>query len=467
MSLTDHFFLLYFFPMFLLLYLPFRKNILIGNLIIIAGSLLFYASYGKEYLPALIIPYAINFLLVLGIKRARNKKTRKILLAVAILIDIILLSYYKYYNFFLSSIAFVVPYEVYNFLTSYKPLLAPIGISFIVFQRISYTVDVYRNIISPSKNIIQYSVYATLFPHLISGPIIRFKDIRDEVKKRIVSNAMLFDGFKFFIVGIFLKVVLADKLVPVIDILKTNITTNNVIDTLILIFYFSYRLYLDFAGYSLMAIGLAKFMGFNFPYNFNSPYRASSFRDFWRKWNITLSLWFRDYLYIPLGGSRKGQTRRSINLMITMLLVGLWHGANWNFILWGGVHGALQTIEHGFRERGISVNLPIFVKQVFIFFVISLLWITFLFTTPQEIMYAFKSLVIFDGKIFHNTNTHALILSLPAFIGAFIWATFLNEKYVEKIKVSFLSSLTLIIVFVFILVMIFNSGGVPFFYFQF
>lgn len=467
MLFTDHFFILYFFPVFFIFYYLFRKSLIYSDLLLIFFSLLFYASFGLNNLPILILPMLVDYYAARYLEKQKSKTKRKFVLAILIVGNLLLLGYFKYTPFVLGSILTVHPSSLISSLSFYKSLIIPVGISFITFQRISYEVDIYRKKIKASKNLLQYASYALLFPHLISGPIVRYSFIQDQLKKRKISSKLLFDGMKYFIVGLSLKLLIADKLYIVESSLSSNLSKLHSIEALILLFYFSFRIYLDFCGYSLIAIGLAKLMGFEFPHNFNSPYQALNITDFWRRWNITLSGWLRDYLYIPLGGNRKGKVRTYINLIITMILGGLWHGASWNFVLWGFLHGGYLAIERFLSDKKITIPLPLIVKRYLTFLLVTVTWLTFLFKSPTDISMEIT-------KIFQlNFTTPSLEISsmlngsIFAIITAIIWAFFLKEEYIEKIKPSFITTTILIFIFIVCLYNALWGGGVPFIYFQF
>jgi alginate O-acetyltransferase complex protein AlgI len=392
---------------------------------------------------------------------------RKIVLAILIVGNLLLLGFFKYTPFVLGSILTVHPSSLISSLSFYKSLIIPVGISFITFQRISYEVDIYRKKIKASKNLLQYASYALLFPHLISGPIVRYSFIQDQLKKRKISSKLLFDGMKYFIVGLSLKLLIADKLYIVESSLSTNLSKLHSIEALILLFYFSFRIYLDFCGYSLIAIGLAKLMGFEFPHNFNSPYQALNITDFWRRWNITLSRWLRDYLYIPLGGNRKGKVRTYINLIITMILGGLWHGASWNFVLWGFLHGAYLAIERFLSDKKITIPLPLIVKRYLTFLLVTVTWLTFLFKSPADISMEITKIFQLNFTAPSLEISSMLKGTIFAIITAIIWAFFLKEEYIEKIKPSFITTTILIFIFIVCLYNALWGGGVPFIYFQF
>ncbi|OGE32033.1 hypothetical protein A2631_02860 [Candidatus Daviesbacteria bacterium RIFCSPHIGHO2_01_FULL_44_29] len=465
MQVSDHFFLFFFFPLFILLYLLLRTRPFFSNLLIIVSSLLFYASFGLQNLYILVLPLIVDYFLAIGIDHSKNQKTRRRLLTIGIIFNLLLLGYFKYENFLLKNLLLLFP-GLKALVLLQKDILLPIGISFITFQRISYLIDTFRRKIKPTKNIIHYSVYATLYPHLISGPIVRFSDINKQLAKRTINSEVIFQASKFFALGLALKVFVADQLFLVEEALTANL---HLLDTglaLIFMFYFSFRIYFDFLGYSLMAMGLAKFMGFDFPANFNSPYQSSSITQFWRRWNITLSSWLRDYLYIPLGGNRKGKLVTYLNLFITMLLAGLWHGANWNFVLWGALFGVLLIIERAFSSK-FTIKPPQILQILYTFLIVSFSWLIFRLSTLADVSIVLSSLVKFTFNPFSRHIANILIATVPAIIVAVIWAFFLHERQIPSIKLNVKNATIICVLFVAAVGFSLIRRSVPFIYFQF
>lgn len=468
MLFTDHFFLFYFFPIFFLIYLLVHKNITLANLVIIIFSIIFYSSFGIQNIPILLIPLILDYLLGIAIYKNKNKVQKKILLFSGIILNLLFLGFFKYLGFLLANIGLLIPTHYLAQINTFEQnLLIPVGISFITFQRISYIVDIYRKKTTPAYNFLAYSTYATVFPHLIAGPIVRYSNIKKQLTKRVLTIQKIFDGMKYLIAGLVLKILIADQLYKVESLIIPNIRTTHALESIMLLFYFSFRIYTDFAGYSLMAIGLAKFMGFDFPQNFDSPYRSSNITTFWRRWNMTLSSWLKDYLYIPLGGNKKGKIRTYINLLITMLLGGLWHGANWNFIIWGGFHGAYLAGERWLRDRNISIHLPIQIKILLTFLLISITWLTFIFVNPSEIIIVLAHILALDFSPISPKLMVATLWSIPSLVAAIAWSFFLSENFIEKIKPNFITILLLSILLLLSIGISLLNISVPFIYFQF
>lgn len=315
------------------------------NGLLAAASFVFYGYWDPPMTGLLLVSVLMNYGIGKGICREQAPEHRRAWLALLLLGNLALLGYFKYANFFLYSIWRVFP-EL-----PLRPLaiVLPVGISFFTFQGMSYGMDLYRGRIQPARNLIDFACYLTLFPQLIAGPIVRFSWMAGQLTQRTLSAAQTAYGARRFILGLSKKVLLADALAHVSDVYLVE--TGGGAAVWLGMTAFSLQIYFDFSGYSDMAIGLASLFGFRLPENFDHPYQARGLYDFWRRWHMTLSAWLRDYLYIPLGGSRCSRGRRLRNLLVTFLLCGLWHGADWTFVLWGGYHGLLLMAERPFRSR--------------------------------------------------------------------------------------------------------------------
>jgi alginate O-acetyltransferase complex protein AlgI len=471
MLISDHFFLLYFFPAFILLYLVFSKRIAFGNLIIIIFSLLFYSSFGLKNLPILIFPLIADFLIALWIYKTKNHKQRLWILSTAVFFNLLLLGYYKYANFLSDNMLILFPNSEF-LLSLQKDILLPVGISFITFQRISYLIDTYRKQIIPEKNLLKYAAYASLFPHLIAGPIVRYSQIKNQLAKRVINSQTIYLASQLFVAGLFFKIIIANQLFLLEEHLTLFLMQLNSLESILLMLCFSFRIYFDFMGYSLMALGLAKFAGFDFPINFDSPYQSNSITEFWRRWNITLGSWLRDYLYIPLGGSKKGESRTYVNLLITMLLAGLWHGANWNFVIWGSIHGIFLAIErfftiHSDHRLAKLHRLPKIMKVAYCFLLVTLAWTTFKFATPQEIFQLLGNVISFKFDEIDPITRNHIIATFPAFLIAFIWSFLFKERLIPLKHFNYKIGIFLSIAFILILGYSLIRRSIPFIYFQF
>ena len=330
-------FLFYFLPAALILYflVPGRFK----NFILLLASLCFYAWGEPKYVLLMLVSIVQGYLFGLLVEKHRGEKASKLFLALSVLVSLGLLGYFKYADFFLSSVNAVTGLSL--------PLLKlslPIGISFYTFQVLSYVIDVYRGETAAQKSFIDLAAYVSLFPQLIAGPIVRYSDVAGQLRDRTHSVSAAAEGVRRFTVGFAKKVLLANQFGALASAYKQT-QDASVLFVWLYALAFLLQVYFDFSGYSDMAIGLGRILGFRFPENFNYPYISASITEFWRRWHISLGSWFRDYLYIPLGGSRKGKARQLLNILIVWLATGLWHGAAWTFVLWGLWFAVLLLIE--------------------------------------------------------------------------------------------------------------------------
>lgn len=342
---------LQFFAAFLLFYWLVRANLLARNLLILAASYLFYGWWSWKFLGLLIFSSAFDFCVGIGLDRLTSPRQRRLLLAGSIVVNLGILSFFKYGNFFVGSMAALLARLQVPFHPGTLAIVLPVGISFYTFQSMSYALDVYRRQIQPTRNLINFLAYVAFFPQLVAGPIQRAGHMLPQFERpRTVTRSMLAEGVWLVIWGMFKKVVIADNLAPLVDLAYGQDTFHGA-TVLLGTLAFAFQIYGDFSGYSDVARGLACFLGFDIAWNFDLPYAARSLRDFWRRWHISLSNWLRDYLYVSLGGNRAGHARTYLNLLVTMALGGLWHGAAWNFVLWGLWHGAGLAVHRAWRDR--------------------------------------------------------------------------------------------------------------------
>ena len=323
-------------------------------------SYYFYYKSSGLYFWLLAVVTVSDFFIARGIQRladgaaadvtrtSRARRWRKALVALSLLIDLGLLGYFKYTNFFAGMVSQLLEHN-------FQPwdIFLPVGISFFTFQSLSYTIDVYRGNLKPLPHLLDYAFYVSFFPQLVAGPIVRAADFAPQIRRPLViTNEMFARGVYFILIGLFKKAVISDYIsLNFVDRIFDNPTLYSGLENLLGVYGYALQIYCDFSGYSDMAIGIALLLGFHFPINFNAPYRSVSITDFWRRWHISLSTWIRDYIYISLGGNRKGKLRQYVNLVITMLLGGLWHGASLNFVAWGGAHGIALAVHKFFRQK--------------------------------------------------------------------------------------------------------------------
>lgn len=466
MLINSHLFLIFFFPLFLLAYLLLRKSIVARDIVIILFSIAFYASFYIPYIPLLFGVLLIDFFLAKYMMSLTHKNARRVILWLGILFSLTMLVYFKYTDFLLHTFGTIFgSLGIFSFVNI--PKLMPVGISFFTFQRISYLVDCYLGRIQPSNNIRTYFVYSSFFPQLIAGPIVRFGEIERQLYHRIIGWNEIFSGLKYVSLGLVSKSIIADSLFLLEQNLSTHLSILTTYSAIILLFCFSIRIYFDFLGYSLIAIGLAKFVGFDFPSNFASPYLATSLRDFWRRWNMSLSSWMRDYVYIPLGGNRTSKIRSSMNVIITMMLAGIWHGANWSMFFWGLIHGVGLVIERSIRIPFKSNPVSIFFSRVFTCLFIFIAWLPFKLTTLEELRLFLDSISRNSWQWYQAQSYSYLINSLPFILIAIIWIIFGREEKIEKIKPDAIWTIAFILLFIFGLGFSLLNQGIPFIYYQF
>ena len=391
---------------------------------LLIASLFFYANWNIAYLPLLLLSIGANYYTGRNIEKSeQGSRKAKTWLLIGIIFNLGLLAYYKYADFFLQSFDKLLGKD-----WTLPEIILPLGISFYTFTQTAYLVDTYRNATTKKYNLPIYSLFVTFFPHLIAGPILHHKDMVPQfqnVKNFMFSHENMVRGLTLFILGLAKKVLIADNVALYVKPVFQNAADVTFIEAWIGALCYTLQLYFDFSGYSDMAIGLGWMLNINLPWNFNSPYKATSISDFWRRWHITLSNFLRDYLYIPLGGNRKGEFRRYINLMITMLLGGLWHGAGWTFVIWGGLHGIYLCINHWWRKLNLPLPKPIAWAITFLCVVVG--WVLFRAQNLSDGMAILQAMAGLKGVV------------LPDKVqGIFSWLSYLGVKFKPWNELSFL-----------------------------
>jgi len=337
------------------------------------ASLIFYAWGEPVYIILMLLSILLNYVCGLDIyhKEGDPQKARRSLIF-AVVCNLLLLGFFKYYGFVLDSLNAVLPVDI-----PYRELPLPIGISFYTFQALSYIIDVYRKEVRPQKNILYFAMYISMFPQLIAGPIVRYIDIEEQLKNRTVTMRKFGQGAEYFIIGLAKKVILANSVGQVFDqISGLQMGSFSVLTAWVGCVSFAFQIYFDFSGYSDMAVGLGKMFGFEFRRNFDYPYTSSSITEFWRRWHISLSTWFREYVYIPLGGNRCTQSRQIMNLLVVWMLTGLWHGSAWNFLFWGLYYGLLLVLEKFVWGKALE-RLPDVVRHIYSIVLVMIGWVFF------------------------------------------------------------------------------------------
>lgn len=417
---------------FLCIYLPL---VLLGyyicpkkwrNLFLLIVSLVFYAWGEPKYVLLMMFSILTNY--IFGRLMYRNRENRrrlKLMLVLSVVIDLGLLGFFKYTDFIITNLnaAFSTDFDLLN-------VALPIGISFYTFQAMSYTIDVYRGDVKVQKNLVDFGMYISMFPQLIAGPIVRYSDVEVQLKDRSVTTGDFADGIMRFVVGLGKKVLLANQ----IGALWTEIYGLGGVTSALTAWLgaaaYTFQIYFDFSGYSDMAIGLGRMLGFKFPENFRYPYESLSITDFWRRWHITLSTWFKEYLYIPLGGNRHGLMRQALNLLIVWTLTGFWHGAGWNFIMWGLYYFAILLIEKLFLLQVLD-KLPKLLRHVYSLLLIVVGWVIFACDDVSMLLPYLGSMFGANGALggqdMYWLTTKAILLMVCA-----IASTQLPKKLFEK-----------------------------------
>ncbi len=363
--------------LFLFVYLPVTLAVYFlvparwRNLWLFIVNLVFYGWGEPVYILLMVFSITLNY--VSGLLISRRREKGKTVLTFCIVLNLALLFFFKYYDFLAENLRLI------PFLAFLAPLglRLPIGISFYTFQAMSYPIDVYRGQVEPQRNYVRFGTFVALFPQLIAGPIVRYRDIAAELSDRRITRSSFASGVRRFIQGLGKKVLLANAIGALWDVYKAmDPSALSVADAWLGAVAFTFQIYFDFSGYSDMAIGLGRMLGFEFPENFRYPYLADSITDFWRRWHITLSSWFRDYVYIPLGGNRKGLKRQLLNLLIVWCLTGIWHGASWNYLLWGLYYALLLMLEKAFLLRRLDRG-PRWIAHLYALILVVIGWVVF------------------------------------------------------------------------------------------
>lgn len=417
-------FLFRFLPIVLLIYYLIPNKC--KNLSLLFVSLIFYSWGEPKYFIIMIASIVVDYFVSLVIDTNRDKKiVCRIALIISVIFNLGMLFFFKYYDFFISNINAVFGLDI-----SLLRLVLPLGISFYTFQTMSYTIDVYRGKVSAERNIINFGTFVTLFPQLIAGPIVKYTDINVELKERKINYSGIQDGIETFVMGLGRKVLIANSA----GMLWTEVQAlgfNNISTPLawLGIIAYAFQIYFDFSGYSLMAIGLGKMLGFNFPQNFNDPYISRSATEFWRRWHMTLGSWFREYVYIPLGGNRVKPFRMYFNLFFVWFLTGFWHGADYNFMLWGLFYAVLLVIEKGGFIKFLDKHKAF--SHVYLLFMTLMGWALFSITDLNQLGMFYNKLFIFTGgtDFIYYLKNYAVILIIAG-----ILSTPLIRKYYDKVS---------------------------------
>ncbi|SFB25421.1 MULTISPECIES: MBOAT family protein [unclassified Bacillus (in: firmicutes)] len=374
MLFNSYIFILVFLPIVFVTYYSLLKlkNKNVAKIFFIVANLYFYSYWNIKYLPIILLSIAFNFTMATAINNSNSQKKKKTLLVIGILANIALLGYYKYYDFFITNINTVFSSEI-----GLLNLALPLAISFFTFQQIAYLVDTYREGTKEYK-LLDYAFFVTFFPHLIAGPIVHHREIIDQLHDGTnyrIKSANISSGLYIFAIGLFKKVIIADTFAEWANLGYNNIQSLTLVDSWITTLAYTIQLYFDFSGYCDMAIGLGLLFNIVLPTNFNSPYKALDIQDFWRRWHMTLGRFFTHYLYIPLGGNRKGKVMTYFNLFIVFFVSGIWHGAGWTFVVWGTLHGLAIVIHRFWKSLGFT--MPKLLAWLVTFLFVHIAWVFF------------------------------------------------------------------------------------------
>ena len=455
-------FIYFFIPLLLLVY--FITPSKYRNIPLLIFSLIFYFLGDPKYIIILILCCTINYYISKLMVHKKYKKHKKKLLLIALIYDIGQLLYFKYIDFFITNINYI-----FNLDLSLLHVIMPIGISFFTFQIIAYIADVYKGVHKPSKNVFDFAMYVSLFPQLIAGPIVRYADVEKEITKRETNFNKFSQGIKRFVIGLSKKVLLAN----VLGEFAALLVEETVLSAWLKPILFTLQIYFDFSGYSDMAIGIGLMLGFHFLENFNYPLIAKSITDFWRRWHMSLSSWFRDYVYIPLGGNRVSKIKWIRNLFIVWFLTGFWHGANWNFIIWGLYFGILLVIEKFLLDKLLEKTKII--KYIYTSFIIIISFLIFSVESVPEIITSLKNMFFITDIPLTSLETNYylrsyLVLLIISIIGATPLFKIIIGKLKEtklKIVIDILEPIYLIGLLLLCTAFLIDASFNPFLYFRF
>ena len=478
-------FLYIFFPIMLLIYFAVPKKF--KNAVMILASLVFFAWGEIRYIFIMLILAVMDFICGKGIdKNEGNKSKQRLYLFIDVGVNLLILFFFKYADFIISNINAVLHIEIplWNI-----PL--PIGVSFNTFQSLSYIIDVYRGTVKSEKSFYNYLTYTTLFPQIIAGPIVRYETVDEELENKNISLDNFSIGMRRFIIGLGKKVLIANNIGAMWNLIETgNINEMSVLLSWIGIISFAFQIYFDFSGYSDMAIGLAKIFGMDFDENFNYPYISKSITEFWRRWHITLGSWFRDYIYIPLGGNRKGIILQIRNILIVWALTGAWHGASWNFVLWGVYFGVILIFEKLFLLK-ILKKVPSIISHIYTIVLVLISWVIFAFEDLNKVkeyiftMFKVNNVPIINSEAIYYLHNYLIIIligiicSIP--IVNIIKSKMHNLKNIvnkksykeveenKKLKIVYSSIISIGLVFIVVISTssLVNNSFNPFLYFRF
>lgn len=412
---------LIFFIIVYILYILLNQNLKWQNRMLLVASCIFYGAWDWRFIFLMYISISVDFFCGINIQKSNSQRIRKRFLLISILVNLLILGFFKYFNFFALNLQALLNYLGVPLSLKVLNIILPVGISFYTFEAMSYIIDVYQRRMEATRSYLDYALFVTYFPHLVAGPIMRAKNLIPQItSKRELTLNKFYEGCYLIGWGLFQKVFVADNLARIVNSVFAGNPPYNGFAIMVALYAFAFQIYGDFAGYSNIARGLGKCMGFDIMINFNLPYFSSNPADFWNRWHISLSSWLRDYLYIPLGGNRKGNLITYRNLGFTMLLGGLWHGASWTFIAWGAYHGFLLIIHRLFNERVslrfnfkslLVLRMWSLIKILFFFHLVCLGWLLFRAESLNQV-YEMCRALFFNFNFFAGIGLKALLSTI-------------------------------------------------------
>lgn len=462
-------FLFFFFVLFLIAYFITPKKY--KNLTLLIFSLIFYAWGEPIYILLMIFSSLVDYFNGIMLEKYdKDKRKRKQFLILSIIVNLGILGFFKYSDFLISIIN-----DIFNSNIKKINLGLPIGVSFFTFQTMSYSIDIYRRTVKTEHSLINFMTYVSMFPQLIAGPIVRYEDVSKELHKREINYKKFSDGLLKFFRGLFKKVLLANNIGMLFGIIS-NMSNNelSILTAWLGAISFMLQIYFDFSGYSDMAIGIGKMIGFTYPENFNYPYISTSITDFWHRWHISLSTWFKDYVYIPLGGNRVSKILNIRNILIVWFLTGLWHGANYNFILWGMYYGIILLLEKFILNKFLD-KIPNYLKHIYALFIILIGWVIFAFEdinslhNYMKIMFGIGNVKFINSIFLYYFKNYFLIILLGIIFSTPVY--FKLKEYICRMKNSYLAFLislfTYVLLFIITISYLISDSYNPFLYFRF
>lgn len=444
-------------------------------ILLLGASYYFYMSWNPKYVVIIAFTTVVSYLCALALEKASSQPLRKIIVFIALMLCLGVLFIFKYYNFTLNTISHFVSFE-----PKYLDFLLPVGISFYTFQTLSYVIDVYRKEIKAEKHFGIYATFVSFFPQLVAGPIERSGNLLPQIKKKHVFDIEKARyGIWLIVWGVFKKVIVADNLAVFVDQVYGDVYSYSGFSLVLATLFFTFQIYCDFSGYSDIARGSANLFGIELMENFKSPYFSESVKDFWSRWHISLSTWFRDYLYIPMGGNRVGTIRNCFNVLVTFLVSGLWHGASWNFVIWGGLHGVAQVYENAFGIKKKSENIVYAImRKIVVFCFVAYAWVFFRVENYRQGIYVTKALLSGITKpveyFVNGTNSIGISASIAWKVALYLIPLFifdyisLKSDLIEWIKTRKAITRHLVLILMIVLLLLFGyAGKSTFVYFQF